>query len=63
MDDLAQAVRYALEPLTKHGQWEICSHCGTTLASLESHTCRTTSLDLPGLEHDPKARARSYSVS
>lgn len=63
VDDLAQAVRYALEPLTQQGQWELCPHCGTTVSRVESHTCRTASLELPGLEHDPKARARSYCVA
>lgn len=63
MDDLEQAIRFALEPLTTHGQWEMCPHCGATMGSGLAHTCRTHTLDIPGLEHDPKSRARSYCVS
>lgn len=63
MDDLEQAIRLALEPLTTQGQWEMCPHCGATMGAGRAHTCRTRVFDIPGFEHDPKSRARSYCVA
>ena len=63
MDDLEQAVRYALEPLTPHGGFELCPHCGVMQLTQQEHTCRIGALELPGLEgRDGKARARSYAI-
>ena len=63
MDDLDQAVRYALAPLTEQAGWELCPYCGATKARLEGHTCRTATLEIPGVESDAKRRAKSYAIS
>lgn len=63
MDDLEQAIRYALEPLTPHGGFDLCALCGVMKPSHTEHQCRTEALDLPGLPNrDGKARARSYAI-
>jgi len=61
-DDLDQAVKIALEPLTNRAGWELCPHCGVTKPSLGEHECRQGPLELPGLESDEKRRAKSYTV-
>lgn len=62
MDDLEDAVRMALEPMTQHGRWELCPHCGATQHSLLEHVCRTTTLEIPGMESDDRRRAKSYAI-
>lgn len=62
MDDLEQAIRYALEPLTNQGGWEMCAFCGAAFRAGLSHSCRTRVLDIPGMEHDAKRRAKSYAI-
>ncbi len=62
MGDLEEAIRYALEPMTQQGRFELCAYCGATRHSLDDHVCRTTTLEVPGLEPDAKRRARSYTV-
>ena len=62
MDDLERAVQYALEPMTQHGSFELCAHCGMTRHELGEHTCRTSPLEIPGVERDDKKRAKSYAV-
>lgn len=62
MDDLDQAIQYALEPLTQHGRWELCPHCGMTQHSLGEHECRLTVMEMPGMEIDVRRRAKSYAI-
>ena len=62
MGDLEDAVRMALEPMTQTGRWELCPYCGATKHSLTDHVCRTTVLEMPGLEPDAKRRAKSYEI-
>lgn len=62
LDDLAQTIRLALEPLSPLHGWEFCAHCGATVGSGKAHACRTTNWDIPGFTHDAKRRAKSYAI-
>jgi hypothetical protein len=60
--DLEDAIRYALEPETQQGHFELCIHCGAFKHSLGEHVCRTTPLEMPGEERDERRRANSYTI-
>ncbi|MDH5666569.1 MAG: hypothetical protein OEY86_00980 [Nitrospira sp.] len=62
-NDLEQAIRLALEPLTQERALSICSACGAWRDSTldPEHECRP--MEIPGEDHDAKRRAKSYCVS
>jgi len=60
--DLEQAIRIALEPMTQQGSWELCPHCGAIKHSLGEHVCRTSPLEVVGMDTDGKRRAKSYAI-